>query len=171
MYSLMSTRITAFSSPNMASPSALHSSVLPTPVGPRNRKEPMGRLGSLSPARARRMERAMALTASSCPITRLCNVSSSCIRRSASVCVMRCTGTPVQLATIWATSSSSTTSRASACFMLHSRLRASISCLRHRSWSRSSAARSKAWCTTASFFSSWSSASLSSWAFMSGGAE
>jgi hypothetical protein len=30
--------------------SALHSSVLPTPVGPRNRKEPVGRFGSLRPS-------------------------------------------------------------------------------------------------------------------------
>ena len=35
--------------------SALHSSVLPTPVGPRNRKDPFGRRGSASPARERRM--------------------------------------------------------------------------------------------------------------------
>ena len=39
----------------MASASALLSSVLPTPVGPRNRKEPTGRLGSLSPTLPRRM--------------------------------------------------------------------------------------------------------------------
>ena len=31
-----------------------HSSVLPTPVGPRKMNEPMGRLGSCRPARARR---------------------------------------------------------------------------------------------------------------------
>ena len=34
--------------------SARASSVLPTPVGPRKMKEPIGRLGSFSPARARR---------------------------------------------------------------------------------------------------------------------
>jgi hypothetical protein len=36
----------------MNSASALHSSVLPTPVGPRNRNEPLGRFGSESPPRA-----------------------------------------------------------------------------------------------------------------------
>ena len=41
-----------------------------TPVGPRKIKEPMGCLGSFSPARARRMARLTALTASSWPITR-----------------------------------------------------------------------------------------------------
>ena len=38
----------------MNSASALASSVLPTPVGPRKMNEPIGRLGSFSPARARR---------------------------------------------------------------------------------------------------------------------
>jgi len=35
---------------NSCTARALASSVLPTPVGPRNMKEAMGRLGSLSPA-------------------------------------------------------------------------------------------------------------------------
>jgi len=39
-------------------------------------KDAMGRLGLLSPTRARLIARAMATTASSCPITRLCSVSS-----------------------------------------------------------------------------------------------
>ena len=55
MYSLMSIRTMFFSLSNRASARALASSVLPTPVGPRNRKEPMGRLGSWMPARLRRM--------------------------------------------------------------------------------------------------------------------
>ncbi len=38
----------------MNSASARASSVLPTPVGPRKRKEPIGRSGSCSPARERR---------------------------------------------------------------------------------------------------------------------
>ena len=46
IYSLISMRTMFFSSSNRHSASALASSVLPTPVGPRNRKEPMGRLGS-----------------------------------------------------------------------------------------------------------------------------
>ncbi len=54
MYSLMSRRVIAVSSSNRNSASALVSSVLPTPVGPRNRNEPIGRFGSFRPARARR---------------------------------------------------------------------------------------------------------------------
>ncbi len=46
------------------------SSVLPTPVGPRKMKEPMGRLGSLRPERARTTASATADTASSWPTTR-----------------------------------------------------------------------------------------------------
>lgn len=42
---------------------ARESSVLPTPVGPRNKKEPIGRFGSLRPARARRTAFATASTA------------------------------------------------------------------------------------------------------------
>ena len=47
MYSDISIRIMAFSSPNMASARDLHSSVLPTPVGPRNRNAADGTLGVL----------------------------------------------------------------------------------------------------------------------------
>ena len=47
MYSLMSIRIIACSSSNRNSASARASSVLPTPVGPRNMNEPIGRRGSL----------------------------------------------------------------------------------------------------------------------------
>src|SRR2546421_205432 len=49
----MSRRTIASSSSNRCRASARASSVLPTPVGPRNRNEPMGRRGSLRPARAR----------------------------------------------------------------------------------------------------------------------
>ena len=53
-YSDMSRRTIAFSSSKRNSASARASSVLPTPVGPRKRNEPMGRFGSFMPARARR---------------------------------------------------------------------------------------------------------------------
>ena len=49
MNSDMSMRIIASSVSNRNSASALHSSVLPTPVGPRNRNEPFGRRGSDKP--------------------------------------------------------------------------------------------------------------------------
>src|SRR5665647_514018 len=52
MYSLMSRRIRAPSSSKRNSARARASSVFPTPGGPRKMNEPMGRLGSLRPARA-----------------------------------------------------------------------------------------------------------------------
>src|SRR3954464_15921592 len=52
MYSDMSRRTIAVSSLKRYSASAFVSSVLPTPVGPRNMNEPIGRCGSCSPARA-----------------------------------------------------------------------------------------------------------------------
>src|SRR4026208_1573473 len=48
----MSMRTIASVESNRNSASASHSSVLPTPVGPRNRNEPLGRPGSDRPARA-----------------------------------------------------------------------------------------------------------------------
>ena len=57
MYSLMSTRISACGSANRNFASARASSVFPTPVGPEKMNEPIGRFGSLSPARLRRIER------------------------------------------------------------------------------------------------------------------
>src|SRR5437660_996109 len=70
-------------------------SVFPTPVGPRNRKEPIGRLGFLRPARERRMARARALIAFSWEMTRLC--SSSSMRSSfwVSSSLMEVTGVPI----------------------------------------------------------------------------
>ncbi len=65
MNSDMSMRTMASSVSNRKLASDLHSSVLPTPVGPRNRKEPLGRLGSAKPARERRTALATAVTASS----------------------------------------------------------------------------------------------------------
>ena len=64
IYSLISTRIIRFSSPNIASASAFESSVFPTPVGPKNMKLPMGRFGSAMPALARFIALATADTAS-----------------------------------------------------------------------------------------------------------
>ena len=65
MYSDMSIRIIASWLSNMNSASARASSVLPTPVGPMNRKVPIGRFGSCRPARERRSALATADTASS----------------------------------------------------------------------------------------------------------
>ena len=51
----------------MNSASALASSVFPTPVGPRKMNEPIGRFGSFSPARARRIASDTASIASVLP--------------------------------------------------------------------------------------------------------
>jgi len=71
MYSDISTLIIASSFPNRLSASAFESSVLPTPVGPKNRNEPIGLLGSFSPTLPLRIAFATAVTASSWPITLL----------------------------------------------------------------------------------------------------
>ena len=60
MNSDISNRIKDFSLPKRNAASDRAISVLPTPVGPRNRKEPAGRLGDFRPARERRMARASA---------------------------------------------------------------------------------------------------------------
>src|SRR5450759_1193098 len=106
----MSIRMTARSSSNKKSASDLASSVLPTPVGPRNRNEPVGRSGSATPERARRTASDTARTASACPTRRL--PSSSSIRSSLAVSPSsnRPAGMPVQAATTSATSSGPTSS-------------------------------------------------------------
>ena len=114
IYSDISTRIMDSSLPNKASASALESSVFPTPVGPRKRKDPIGRFGSLSPTRPRFTAFATAVTASSCPITRLCSVASKCFNRSVSLCASFCTGIFVHAEITSATCSSSTRR----CFLL-----------------------------------------------------
>ena len=96
MYSDMSMRIIASWASNMNSASARASSVLPTPVGPRNRNEPIGRSGSCRPARERRSAVATASTASSWPTTRSCRRSSMCTSFSVSPSIRRLTGMPVQ---------------------------------------------------------------------------
>jgi hypothetical protein len=77
IYSDISSRIILRSSSKSASASVRASSVLPTPVGPRKMKLPTGRFGSLIPLRALKTASATAFTASSCPITRSCKISSS----------------------------------------------------------------------------------------------
>ena len=108
MNSLMSILMSASSLPNMNSASALASSVFPTPVGPRKMNEPIGRFGSLRPARARRTAFETISIASCWPMTRLWSASSMWSSRSDSSWAMRVTGMPVHIATTWAISSSST---------------------------------------------------------------
>ena len=70
MNSLISMRTKWSSLSNKKPARALQSSVLPTPVGPKNRKEPVGLEGSLKPARLRRIALETATIASSWPTTR-----------------------------------------------------------------------------------------------------
>ena len=98
MYSDMSMRTIASCESNMNSASARASSVLPTPVGPRKRKVPIGRSGSLSPARERRSALETAATASSWPMTRWCRRSSMWTSFATSPSSRRLTGMPVQRA-------------------------------------------------------------------------
>ena len=110
MYSDMSMRTRARSSSKRHSASAFASSVLPTPVGPRKKKLPMGLLGSESPARLRRTAAATAATASSWPTTRLWSSASRFLSLSISPCIILDTGTPVHSETTSAISSDVTSS-------------------------------------------------------------
>ena len=104
MYSDMSTWIIASSSPKRNSASVRASSVLPTPDGPRKMNEPVGRFGSLIPARARRIDLETATIAWCWPITRLCSSSSIRISLCDSASVSSKTGIPVHIETMSAIS-------------------------------------------------------------------
>ena len=108
MYSLISSRTNAWSSSKSCAARARASSVFPTPVGPRNSRDPSGRLGSCRPARARRIDVETARTAESWPMTRACRRSSRCSSFSASPSISLVSGTPVHNATTSAMSCSST---------------------------------------------------------------
>jgi len=108
MYSDMSMRTMARSLSNKYSASAFASSVLPTPVGPRNMNDPMGLSGSERPARLRRMAPATTFTAWSWPITRSWSFASKSTSFSISPFIILLTGMPVQALTTSAISSSVT---------------------------------------------------------------
>src|SRR5690554_8212188 len=72
----MSIRTMASLLSNKKLANALHNSVLPTPVGPRNRNEPLGRLGSEKADRIRFTALDTAVIAGSCPTTWLCTIGS-----------------------------------------------------------------------------------------------
>ena len=95
----MSIRTMAWASSNRNSASDLASSVLPTPVGPRKRNDPVGRLGSEMPARDRRTASDTARTACFWPISRSPRWASMLSSFSVSPCSSRPVGMPVQLAT------------------------------------------------------------------------
>mmetsp|Transcript_88979 Transcript_88979/g.212395 ORF Transcript_88979/g.212395 Transcript_88979/m.212395 type:complete len:270 (-) Transcript_88979:1503-2312(-) len=151
MNSLMSSRIIASADPKKLEDSFLHSSVLPTPVGPQNMKAAMGRPGFRRPALARRRARDTLLTASCCPITLCPSLDSSCSSRADSVADTCSTAMPVQPDTTWATSASVT--------QTSSALAPSTS----RSLALSSEASSKRSAATASSTRALSSRSFSCW--------
>ena len=106
MYSDMSMRTIASSSPKRNSASVRASSVLPTPDGPRNTNEPVGRFGSFRPARERRIALETTSIAWCCPMTRLCSSSSMRMSFCVSASVSLNTGMPVHIETMSAISSS-----------------------------------------------------------------
>ena len=107
----MSMRTIARSSSNRKSASDLASSVLPTPVGPRNRNDPVGRSGSEMPARERRTASETAPTAARWPISRSPITSSMRSSLAVSPSSSRPVGMPVQASTTSAISSGPTSSR------------------------------------------------------------
>mmetsp|Transcript_1435 Transcript_1435/g.3465 ORF Transcript_1435/g.3465 Transcript_1435/m.3465 type:complete len:267 (-) Transcript_1435:1518-2318(-) len=194
MYSLMSMRTIASSVLNRNEAKAFASSVLPTPVGPRNMKDAIGLLGSDKPARLLWMESDTAITASFCPITRLCSSSGRYSSFSRSPSTSLDTGMPVHLEMISAMSASVTSSFSSleppsARAFCASASSAALSCLfssnevpyfssaaRFRSYSRSAAAISKftrsissfrSWTRLISRFSACHFSVISVWSFFS----
>ena len=75
IYSLISNLTICDSLSNNASAKLLHTSVLPTPVGPRNKKEPIGLFSSLIPDLCLIIASLTNVSASSWPITLLASVS------------------------------------------------------------------------------------------------
>ena len=106
----MSMRTIARSSSKRKSARALASSVLPVPVGPRKRNEPVGRWGSEMPARERRTASLTALTADRWPISRSPITSSIRSSLAVSPSSSRPVGMPVQASTTSATCSAPTCS-------------------------------------------------------------
>ena len=106
----MSMRTIARSSSKRKSASDLASSVLPVPVGPRKRNEPVGRLGSAMPARERRTASLTARTASRWPISRSPMTSSIRSSLAVSPSSSRPVGMPVQASTTSAICSAPTSS-------------------------------------------------------------
>ena len=153
MYSDISICIIASSSPNIKSANTLARRVFPTPVGPKNMKEPMGLLGSFIPARERLTAWAMDVMASSWPTTLLCSSSSIFIRRSDSPCSSLSSGIPVHLDTIWAISSSPISGICSILFSFHTLRCFSSSIFEVLSMSLYFAAFSKSCALTADSFS------------------
>ena len=170
MYSDMSTRISAFSSPKRNSARARASSVFPTPVGPRKMNEPTGRFASFRPARERRIARETARIASSWPTTRAWSASSMRASFADSFSSSRESGMPVQRDTMYSMSCSPTTWVCRFLFFSHSRLSSSSRPRSAFSFSRSEAAFSNSWASrNMSFSRTTRSISFSSSLIVAGG--
>ncbi|CAB4588301.1 unannotated protein [freshwater metagenome] len=165
----MSSEMSASSSSNRNSARAFASSVFPTPVGPAKMNEPEGRLGSLSPARVRRMVLDRTEIASSWPMTRWCSDFSIMSRRALSSSVSLKTGIPVACARTSAIIPSSTFPNSPLSPLRHSFSRRSRSPKSFFSSSRDLAAPSKSWFSMAFSFSARTTAILSSNSRSSGG--
>ena len=134
MYSDISIWIMESLSPNICFASILANKVLPTPVGPRNMNDPIGRLGSFKSARERLNALAITSVAFSCPITSALSSFSKLSNFLLSFCSIRDNGIPVQSETIFSIASSST----SISFSARSFFQSSMNCF----------------CVSRSFFSS-----------------
>ena len=137
--------------PNICSASCFASIVLPTPVGPTNRNDPIGRRGSFRSARERRSARATDTDAMSCPITAFWSSNSIASSFSFSFFSIRESGMPVQSATTCIMRSSSMAIRFSSRVFFHCSMICSCLARSCFSWSRNFAASSK--CCSAIAFS------------------
>ena len=119
--SLMLMTVMFDSSPKSSSASASAVSVLPTPLVPASRNTPVGRLGSVSPARDVRIRSAITANACDWPTTRSSSLFCSSSTPRISSDTMRPTGMPVHPATTSAIACPSTqglTSGVSPCTFL-----------------------------------------------------
>ena len=110
MYSDISILMIFRSESNNASDKALASSVLPTPVGPKNINEPIGLFSAFKPALALKIAWLTASIPSSWPMTLLCKIFGKFKSLSFSLSTNFDTGTPVHCETTSAISSSETSS-------------------------------------------------------------
>ena len=111
IYSLISKRIRDSSESNNSRAKILANCVFPTPVCPIKIKEPIGRLGSLSPVRLRLIAFTILEIASSCPMTFSVMMCSKDESFFISDCSIRVIGTPLIMETTCAISSKPTSLR------------------------------------------------------------
>ena len=153
MYSLMSILIKDSSESNMLRANARANSVLPTPVGPKNMKVPMGFLGSFKPTLFRWMAFTTLLMASSWPMTIPFISSAIFLSLVVSASTIRFTGIPVIILTTSAIFSSLMGKRFVLLSSSHKVFAFSKASPNFFSVSLKLAASSKRWLLTTLFFS------------------